>query len=146
MILSLLMALSGLLLAFLIYQWEKISADKLAERLKPLYKLSYNKWYFDEFYNGVFVAGTLALSRVLAWFDANVIDGIVNGTAAITKSISKFSGTFDNVVVDGVVNFTAYFSGFFGLILRRFQTGKVQTYIIFVVFSLIILLFLFKTF
>jgi NADH-quinone oxidoreductase subunit L len=146
MILSLLMAISGLLLAFLMYQWKKISADKLAERLKPLYKLSYNKWYFDEFYNGVFVAGTLALSRVLAWFDANVIDGIVNGTAAITKSISKFSGTFDNVVVDGVVNFTAYFSGFFGLILRRFQTGKVQTYIIFVVFSLIILLFLFKTF
>ena len=146
MILSLLMALSGLLLAFLIYQWEKISADKLAERFKPLYNLSYNKWYFDEFYNGVLVAGTLALSRGLAWFDAKIIDGIVNGTAAVTKNVSKFSGKFDNVVVDGVVNFTAYFSGFIGLILRRFQTGKVQTYIIFVVFSLIILLFLFKTF
>ena len=43
--------ITGLLLAFLMYQWKKISADKLAERLKPLYKLSYNKWYFDEFYN-----------------------------------------------------------------------------------------------
>ncbi len=146
MILSLLMATSGLLLAFLMYQWKKISADKLAERFKPLYKLSYNKWYFDEFYDAVFVAGTLALSRGLAWFDANIIDGIVNGTATITKSISKFSGRFDNVVVDGAVNFAAYFSGFIGLILRRFQTGKVQTYIIFVVFSLIILLFLFQTF
>ncbi len=146
MILSLLMAISGLLLAFLMYQWKKISADKLAERLKPLYKLSYNKWYFDEFYDGVFVAGTLGLSKALAWFDANVIDGIVNGTAAVTRGISKFSGRFDNVVVDGAVNFVAYFSGFIGLIFRRFQTGKVQTYIIFVVFSLIILLFLFKTF
>ncbi|MEJ2616645.1 MAG: proton-conducting transporter membrane subunit, partial [Ignavibacteriaceae bacterium] len=146
MILSLLMAFSGLLLAFIIYQWKKISADKLAERFKPLYNLSYNKWYFDEFYNGVFVAGTLALSRGLAWFDAHIIDGIVNGTAAVTKNVSKFSGKFDNVVVDGAVNFAAYFSGFIGLILRRFQTGKVQTYIIFVVFSLIILLFLFKTF
>jgi NADH-quinone oxidoreductase subunit L len=146
MILSLLMALSGILLAYAMYQWQRISADKLAERFKPLYKLSYNKWYFDEFYDGVLVAGTLALSRGLAWFDAKVIDGIVNGTAAITKGLSKFSGSFDNVVVDGAVNFTAYFSGFIGLILRRFQTGKVQTYIIFVVFSLIILLFLFKTF
>ena len=146
MILSLLMAISGLLLAFLMYQWNKISADKLAERFKPLYKLSYNKWYFDEFYDGVFVAGTLALSRGLSWFDAHVIDGIVNGTAIVTKSISKFSGSFDNIVVDGAVNFAAYFSGFIGLILRRFQTGKVQTYIIFVVFSLIILLFLLKTF
>ena len=146
MILSLLMALSGLLLAFLIYQWEKISADKLAERFKPLYNLSYNKWYFDEFYNGVLVAGTLALSRCLAWFDAKIIDGIVNGTAAVTKNVSKFSGKFDNVVVDGVVNFTAYFSGFIGLILRRFQTGKVQTYIIMVIFSIVILLFIFKPF
>ena len=146
MILSLLMAISGVLLAFLIYQWEKISADKLAERLKPLYNLSYNKWYFDEFYNGVFVAGTLAFSRALAWFDANIIDGIVNGTAAVTRGLSRFSGRFDNIVVDGAVNFTAYFSGFIGLIFRRFQTGKVQTYIIFLVFSLIILLFLFKTF
>ncbi len=146
MILSLIMAITGLLLAFLMYQWKKISADKLAERLKPLYKLSYNKWYFDEFYNAVFVAGTLGLSKALAWFDAKVIDGIVNGSAAVTRGISRFSGRFDNVVVDGAVNFAAYFSGFIGLIFRRFQTGRVQTYIIFVVFSLIILLFLFKTF
>ena len=36
-ILSILMAISGILLAFAMYQWKKISADKLAERFKPLY-------------------------------------------------------------------------------------------------------------
>jgi NADH-quinone oxidoreductase subunit L len=37
----------------------------------------------------------------------------------------------------------AYISGFIGLIFRRVQTGKVQTYLVLVIFSIIILLFLF---
>ena len=144
-ILSLLVAISGILLAFVMYQWKKISADKLAERFKPLYKFSLNKWYFDELYDKTFVAGTLWLARFCAKFDLKVIDGIVDGSAAVTKAFSKFTGKFDNIVVDGLVNFMAYLSGFIGLIFRRFQTGKVQTYIVLVVFSLVILLFLFKS-
>jgi len=146
MFLSLFVAGAGILIAFTIYQWQKVSADKLAEKLKPLYLLSYNKWYFDELYNATFVAGTIGLSKLLAWFDLFFIDGIVNGSASITKGISKFSGKFDNVVVDGLVNFSAYVSGFIGLVFRRFQTGRVQTYIVLVIFSLVILLFLFKSF
>jgi NADH-quinone oxidoreductase subunit L len=146
MFLSLFLAGIGILLAYVMYQWQKISADKLADKLKPLYLLSYNKWYFDEFYYATFVAGTIGLSRLLAWFDLFFIDGIVNGSASVTKGVSRFSGKFDNVVVDGLVNFMAYLSGFVGLIFRRFQTGKVQTYIVLVIFSLVILLFLFKSF
>jgi len=136
----------GILFAFLFYQWKKIDPDKLAAKVKPLYNLSYNKWYFDEFYNTVFVGGTLAFSNFLRWFDNNIIDGIVNGSASITRGVSKLSGKFDNGVVDGLVNFTAYFSGFIGLLFRKFQTGKVQTYIVLVIFSLLIILFLFKSF
>ncbi len=146
MLLSLLMAASGILLSFLFYQWKKFDPDKLAERVKPLYKLSYNKWYFDEIYDAVFVAGTVGLSKSLAWFDNTIIDGIVNFTADFTRIFSKLSGKFDNIVVDGLVNFMAYLSGFIGLIFRKFQTGKVQTYVVLVIFSLVILLFLFKTF
>jgi len=145
-ILSLIMAVLGILLAFTMYQWKKINADRLAEKFKPLYNFSLNKWYFDELYDKTFVAGTLALSRFIAWFDLNVVDGVVNGSAAVTKAVSKFTGKFDNVVIDGLVNLTAYFSGFIGLVLRRFQTGKVQTYIIMVIFSIVILLFLFRSF
>ena len=146
MILSLSLALLGILLAYLIYQWKKINADKLASSLKPLYNLSFNKWYFDEIYYATFVAGTLGLSKFFAWFDATVIDGIVDGTASVTRGLSRISERFDSVVVDGIVNFTAYFSGFIGLIFGRFQTGKVQTYIIMVIFSLVVLIFLFKSF
>lgn len=145
-ILSLLMAISGIVLAFTMYQWKKISADKLAERFKPLYNFSLNKWYFDEFYEKTFVAGTLALSRSAAWIDRVIIDGIVDGSATVTKAVSTFTGKFDNIVVDGLVNFMAYLSAFIGLIFRRFQTGKVQTYIIMVIFSIVILLFIFKSF
>lgn len=146
MFISVIVAGLGILLAFMFYQWKKFNADELAVKIKPLYNLSYNKWYFDEFYNTVFVGGTLAFSRFLRWFDNTIIDGIVNGSAALTVGLSKASGKFDNGVVDGLVNFTAYFSGFIGLLIRKVQTGKVQTYIVLVIFSLLILFYLFKAF
>jgi NADH-quinone oxidoreductase subunit L len=136
----------GILFAFLFYQWKKIDPDKLTAKVKPLYDLSYNKWYFDELYDKVFVNGVLALSQFSRWFDNTIIDGIVNGSASLTRGVAKLSGKFDNGVVDGLVNFFAYFSGFIGLLFRKFQTGKVQTYIVLVIFSLLILLFLFKSF
>lgn len=136
----------GILFAFLFYQLKKLDADKIAAKIKPLYNLSYNKWYFDEFYNSVFVGGTLALSNFLRWLDNTIIDGIVNGSAAITRIVSNISGKFDNGVVDGLVNLTAVSSGFIGLLIRKVQTGKVQTYIVLVIFSLLILFYLFKSF
>lgn len=146
MLLSLGVAGFGILIAFMFYQWKKINADKLAEKLKTLYKFSLNKWYLDELYDATAIAGTLGFSSILAWFDNNIIDGIVNGSAYVTRLVSKFSGLFDTYVVDGLVNFTAFFSGFIGLSFRKLQTGKVQTYIVFVVFSIIILLLIFKPF
>ena len=146
MLLSLFVAFAGIVFAFIFYYWKKISADKLSVDIKPFYMLSFNKWYFDEIYDATFVAFTMGTSRFLAWFDNTIVDGIVNGAATVTRMISFFTGKFDNIVVDGLVNFMAYLSGFIGLLLRRFQTGKVQTYLVLVVFSLVIILYLFKTF
>lgn len=146
MFLSLLLGGLGILLAFAMYQWKKIDPDKLAERFSWAYKLSYNKWYFDEIYQASFVAGALVFSKILAWFDQYIIDGIVNGTAWVTRLFSRISGVFDTYVVDGLVNFSAFFSGFVGLSFKRLQTGKVQTYIVFVVFSILILLLVIRPF
>lgn len=144
--LSLLMAGLGILLAFLMYQWKKISADKLAEKYKPLYNFSLNKWYIDELYDATVIKGTMVFCRILSLFDNTVVDGIVNGSAKVTVAFSKINGWIDNYIVDGLVNFFAFFSGFAGLTLRRVQTGKVQTYIVFVVFSLLILIFIVSPF
>lgn len=145
MLISLLMAGAGILLAFVIYQWRKISADNLALKLQLLYNFSYNKWYFDELYSKTAVAFTIGLSNVLAWFDQKIIDGIVNGTASITRWTSFTSGKFDNKAVDGLVNFTAHLTGFFGMIFRKFQTGKIQSYLVMVLTGIIILFFIFKS-
>ncbi|MDD8018115.1 MAG: NADH-quinone oxidoreductase subunit L [Bacteroidota bacterium] len=134
----------GILLAFVIYYWKKISADALEKAMKPLHTFLYRKWYFDELYDATAVAATIGIARVLAWFDAKIIDGIVNGAASVTRIGSVVSGKFDSIVVDGAVNFTAYFAGFFGLLLRKVQTGKVQTYIIFALIGLMALLALYK--
>jgi NADH-quinone oxidoreductase subunit L len=144
MFISLFVAISGILLAFIFYHWKKVNVDALTEKVKPLYAFSLNKWYFDELYDKTFVNGTILLSKALGWFDLKVIDGIVNGAAAATKSLSFFIGNFDKIVIDGLVNLTAYLSGFFGLLFRRIQTGKVQTYIVLVIFSIVILLFIFR--
>ena len=146
MFLSLAFAGLGILIAFMFYQWKKLNADKLAEKIKPLYNFSLNKWFLDELYDMTAIAGTLSFSSILAWFDNNIVDGIVNGSATVTRFVSRMSGLFDTFVVDGFVNFTAFFSGFIGLSFRRLQTGKVQTYIVFVIFAVIILLMFFKPF
>ncbi|MBI3766647.1 MAG: NADH-quinone oxidoreductase subunit L, partial [Ignavibacteriales bacterium] len=86
MALSLSVAGLGILAAFATYKWKKISADAWATRMSNLYDFLLNKWYFDELYGAVVVGGTLAFTQVLKWFDNNVVDGIVNGTASWTKA------------------------------------------------------------
>jgi NADH-quinone oxidoreductase subunit L len=54
------------------------------------------------------------------------------------------AGGFDRYVVDGLVNGVAYLSGFFGAAFRKVQTGKVQTYIIFVLIGVMVLFMYFR--
>jgi NADH-quinone oxidoreductase subunit L len=144
--LSLLLGGIGILFSFLFYQWKKIDADKVANSIKPLYKFSLNKWYFDELYEFLFVQGTLLISKGFSLFDTYVVDGAVNGAATVTRWVSFASEKFDHYVVDGAVNLSAYLSGFVGLFFRKFQTGKVQSYVLFAVVSLLILMFVLKPF
>jgi NADH-quinone oxidoreductase subunit L len=144
MLLSLSVAGIGVLFAFVTYYWRKINADAVASALGPAYRFLLNKWYFDEIYQAVIVNGTLALSRILRWFDGNIVDGLVNGTGWVTRGISSVSGMFDTYVVDGIVNLTGYLSGVGGLALRKFQTGRVQSYVIFAVLSVMVFYFVFR--
>jgi NADH:ubiquinone oxidoreductase subunit 5 (subunit L)/multisubunit Na+/H+ antiporter MnhA subunit len=53
-------------------------------------------------------------------------------------------GGFDNKIVDGVVNLVAYLAGFSGLLVRRFQTGKIQTYLMLVLFGVMVFFLWFR--
>jgi len=48
---------AGILLAFMVYAWKRIDADRIAASLAPLHRFLLNKWYFDELYNGLVVGG-----------------------------------------------------------------------------------------
>lgn len=144
MFLSLAIAGLGILLAYVFYHWKKVDVEKLTEKIKPLYNFSLNKWYFDELYDATAISFTMGISRLSAWVDSKIVDGVVNGSATVTKWTSFGSGKFDNIVVDGLVNLTGGMVGFFGLIFRKFQTGKIQTYIMFLVFGIIVLYFIFR--
>ena len=54
------------------------------------------------------------------------------------------AGGFDKYVVDGLVNGVASFSGLFGVLLRKLQTGKVQTYIAFVIIGVMVFFFVLR--
>lgn len=143
MILSLLIAGTGILVAFLMYQFKVINADNLAKQYKALFIFTKNKWFFDELYDKTVIALTLLISKILSWFDNKIIDGIVNGAATVTRYIGKVVGSFDAVVIDGAVNLIASVTGGLGAATRRLQTGRVQTYVALVAVGLIALIIIF---
>ncbi|MBO8137743.1 MAG: NADH-quinone oxidoreductase subunit L [Desulfotomaculum sp.] len=104
MLSSIALAAAGIGLAYLLYvrDKEKTNAKDLARRFQPVYKLLYNKYYIDEMYQWFTRVVVDGSARITYLFDIYVVDGIVNGSAAITKGL--------------------------GSVMRYFQTGKVQTY------------------
>jgi len=143
MLLSILIAAAGIILAFAVYQWKKISSETLAQKAGVFYKGASNLWYFDEIYDRVFVNGLFMLTKISKWFDENIIDAIVNGTAVVAKGISAISGWIDTNIVDGLVNATATTADRAGGLLSHVQTGKLQTYLVYIVFSFLVLFILF---
>ncbi len=140
MLISIVFALAGILMAFAFYFWKKVDVESLTEKIKPLYNLSFHKYYFDEIYNATLVRGLLLWNNFLAWFDLKIIDGIVNGSAFITRNFSAFSGLFDLGFIDGIVNGVADMIQGIGQRARKIQTGQVQHYILGALAGLILIM------
>ena len=102
-IISVAVALIGILIAYIFYIKKTQIPHSLVARFPFIYKLLYNKYYVDEIYNATFVNPTIKGSKLIYdKFDLKVIDGAVNGTASS--------------------------AGFFGKILSYFQTGLIKDY------------------
>src|ERR1051325_4900061 len=70
-------------------------------------------------------------------------------TACICGGLTFFffwggAGSFDRYVVDGLVNGAAQVSGLFGRAFRKLQTGRVQTYLVFVILGVMVFFFWFR--
>lgn len=114
MIVSAIIALAGIVLAYLVYQRKLVDYEAVKERFSGVYNLLYNKYYIDEFYALLikyFVDGT---AKVMEWFDLHVINGIVNGIAI--------------------------FTGRAGTALKYTENGQVQTYALYMFAGIVVLL------
>jgi NADH-quinone oxidoreductase subunit L len=112
------------------YYKKTLSPDIFASLAGGLfYRLFDNKYYVDEIYQKVFVAGTLKLAAVGVWIDQNIIDGIVDGSARLTIFLSWLDGLFDTYVIDGMVNAVANITYWAGGKFRKLQTGSINGYL-----------------
>ena len=144
MIISTLVALSGIYLAYAMYYKGSISPEKLKAKFAFPYKVLYNKYYFDELYHAVIVNPLLKLCDFLfTKLDVGVVDWLVNGVGNFTVFLSDVKEWFDSRIVDGAVNGLAYVTKGIGSGLRRVQTGQLQNYA-FVIFFGLVLIILFK--
>ncbi len=89
-IISTIIAVSGIFVAYLTYITGTISATAIGARFAPLYQLFVNKWYLDEIYHNYitmpFYNFAMFLWRIV---DVKIIDGTVNGVAALIGAISQ---------------------------------------------------------
>ncbi len=111
----------GIATAYLIYMFFPVVPALFVRIFRPLYMLFFNKWWFDQIYNVLFVKTSFSIGRLFWRADKNVIDG---------------------VGPDGVSGF----SGRFAKTLSRFQSGFVYHYALVMIMTLICLVswFVFK--
>jgi NADH-quinone oxidoreductase subunit L len=112
------LGLVGIFTAMWLYLKQNDKPDKIAASLNGFYKAAYHKFYIDEIY--VFVTKKILfnlIGRPAAWFDKNVVDGLVNATGNTTTLISEK--------------------------IKGLQSGKVQQYAIYFLASVIGLAVLF---
>jgi NADH-quinone oxidoreductase subunit L len=113
MLISTLVAISGVFVAWLFYYKPNPIPGTMARGLPWLYNALLNKWYFDEFYQKVVVGGGFMIAYAAWRFDQKVVDGLVNGVAGLVRGG--------------------------GGRLRRVQTGFVQGYALAVALGLLAL-------
>ncbi len=117
-ILPVAIGLAGIFTAMWLYRKQSNKPDRLASSLNGLYKSAYHKFYIDEIY--LFITKKVLFNlvgRPAAWFDKNVVDGLVNLTGNTTQAISEK--------------------------IKKVQSGKVQQYAIYFLVSGIALAVLF---
>ncbi len=138
---AILVALAGIAGATVVYLWEMISAASLRRWLSWLYHLTWNKWWFDELYDFVFVQPVLQIGRFIAWvLDRGLIDGIIHTVAYVGRGLALVvAGVGDRWIIDNAVDTFAEKTWELGLSLRSVQTGRVRQYVMFIVVGTIVL-------
>ena len=121
--------------------------EPIQEISPRFYKTLFRKYYVDEIYDWLFTGrakvggvrlGMLGLGEGLWKFDANAIDGTVNGAGWMTKFSGRVSAWWDKWVIDGVgVNGPAIVARMLSYPVRLLEWGLVQWYALVMVAGLV---------
>ncbi|NOY06460.1 MAG: NADH-quinone oxidoreductase subunit L [Chlorobi bacterium] len=116
MLISVVVAIVGWYMGRTIYTRRFDIADRFVQSYRWLYSLLLNKYYVDEAYHTAIVDPVVKGSEKFLWltFDVGVIDGIVNGSAKMTRALAD--------------------------VLKRIQTGVVQNYAAIIFFGILCIL------
>ena len=101
---SVAVAITGIIIATILYRKENSIPDQLANRFKGLWTAAYNRFYIDQLY--LFITHKIifgGICKPIAWFDRHIVDGTMNMFANVTNS-------------------TAF-------AIRKLQSGNIQMYV-----------------
>lgn len=117
------LAIAGIVLALYLYKKENEKTGKIAAGLGALYSWAYHKFYIDELYM-VITKKVLfnIIARPAAWFDKNIVDGMVNMAGESTVWVS---GKIKALQSGKVQQYALYFmAGIIGLVLLLVYVWK----------------------
>ena len=119
------LATAGVAMAYLAYTFIPSLPGMVASRFAPIHKFFFNKWYFDELYDKIFVKPSVKIGSLL-WQrgDKDTIDGFgPDGITALILRISQSASRIQSgyvyhyafaMMIGIVVLLSWYFSGFGG--------------------------------
>jgi NADH-quinone oxidoreductase subunit L len=139
-ILSIIIAFSGIFLAYCMYIKKSINPGWWTSTFAGWTRALKNRYYFDDLYIGrIIQRGLLPFNNLLARFDMDIFDTFaIDGWAAVNRWLYNISRWFDNTVIDsGMVDGTGASVRAMNVVLRAVQSGKIQMYfiVIFVVLA-----------
>jgi len=121
--------------------------EPIQEFAPRLYKTLFRKWYVDEVYDWIITGrakigkvrlGAMGLGEAMWKFDADVIDGTVNGAGWTTRMTGNLSVLWDKWIIDGLlVNGVAIVTKLSSYPVRLVQWGLVQWYALVMVGGLV---------
>lgn len=98
----LIVGILAIALAFWLYVQNTKLPEKISQKLRSFYLLSFNKWYFDEIYEAALIRPVKKFGNIL-WklIDVKLIDGIPNHLAALCCMLSRRISQIHNGLIYG---------------------------------------------
>ncbi len=142
-VLSVMISMIGIYLAYRFYVVRPGTADRITARIKGFYNLVYHKYFVDELYDAVFVNRVKNLGNACFFLDSKLVDGLVDLTATLTRRTANLSRLFDEKLVDGLVNLAGSLHMKLNRLFTSFQTGLVQRYALAAVLGIVIFILIY---